>query len=195
VQEEEAERCERWEQFLGLHNHNKPSSVEEDATECILVPPWEGGRGGSTAAAAAEVGEQTDSSSRNSSSDHHTWVQLRTSHLWAVEQVVRNRRKSKVSSSSIAGGSSLSEAASADAIDGGVGESSTEAGDNAAAAASDDNDDDSDEEFYDVERSDSVQDAADQASSDVQECPWEEELKVLVSGGVPMALRGEVKLH
>ncbi|CAM6034669.1 unnamed protein product [Sphagnum compactum] len=192
--EEEAERCARWEQFLGLHNNNKPSSVEEDAAECILVPPREGGRGGSTAAAAAEVGEQTDSSSRNSSSDHHTWVQLRTSHLWAVEQVVRNRRKSKVSSSSIAGGSSLGEAASADASDGGVGESSTEAGDNdaAAAAASDDNDDDSDEEFYDVERADSVQDTADQASSEVQECPWEEELKVLVSGGVPMALRGEL---
>uniref|UniRef100_A0A1J3J3D7 TBC1 domain family member 8B n=1 Tax=Noccaea caerulescens TaxID=107243 RepID=A0A1J3J3D7_NOCCA len=63
---------------------------------------------------------------------------------------------------------------------------------------------DSEDEFYDVERSD-VQDgsssdstsvsgipvAAD-ASSAVSTCPWKEELEVLIRGGVPMALRGEL---
>ncbi|XP_015942296.1 uncharacterized protein LOC107467659 [Arachis duranensis] len=63
---------------------------------------------------------------------------------------------------------------------------------------------DSDEEFYDVERSDPSSDAppvdgttsapsngiaADAASL---EAPWKEELEVLVRGGVPMALRGEL---
>ncbi|CAN8254539.1 unnamed protein product [Cochlearia groenlandica] len=58
---------------------------------------------------------------------------------------------------------------------------------------------DSEDEFYDVERSD-VQDgsssdstrvAAD-ATSPVSTCPWKEELEVLIRGGVPMALRGEL---
>ncbi|VVB05726.1 unnamed protein product [Arabis nemorensis] len=63
---------------------------------------------------------------------------------------------------------------------------------------------DSEDEFYDVERSD-VQDgsssdstsvsgipvAAD-ATSSVSTCPWKEELEVLIRGGVPMALRGEL---
>ncbi|XP_010427242.1 PREDICTED: TBC1 domain family member 10B [Camelina sativa] len=62
---------------------------------------------------------------------------------------------------------------------------------------------DSEDEFYDVERSD-VQDgsssdgtsvsgipvAAD--ASPMSTCPWKEELEVLIRGGVPMALRGEL---
>ncbi|GKV28567.1 hypothetical protein SLEP1_g37595 [Rubroshorea leprosula] len=66
---------------------------------------------------------------------------------------------------------------------------------------------DSEDEFYDVERSDPVQDASssDSVSSTTagaavaadaayQESltPWKEELEVLVRGGVPMALRGEL---
>lgn len=64
---------------------------------------------------------------------------------------------------------------------------------------------DSDEEFYDVERSDPSPDtplvdgfstssngiAADAAPLEAL-CPWIEELEVLVRGGVPMALRGEL---
>jgi hypothetical protein len=64
---------------------------------------------------------------------------------------------------------------------------------------------DSDEEFYDVERSDPSPDtplvdglstsangiAADAAPLE-DSSPWKEELEVLVRGGVPMALRGEV---
>lgn len=66
---------------------------------------------------------------------------------------------------------------------------------------------DSDEEFYDVERSDPSPDtplvdgfstssngiAADAAPLEAS-CPWKEELEVLVRGGVPMALRGEVPI-
>ncbi|KAF3783108.1 TBC1 domain family member 8 [Nymphaea thermarum] len=61
---------------------------------------------------------------------------------------------------------------------------------------------DSEEEFYDVERSDPVQDANDNpgsATSSVGDVvvpetfgPWREELECLVHGGVPMALRGEL---
>ncbi|KAG2309325.1 hypothetical protein Bca52824_029073 [Brassica carinata] len=57
---------------------------------------------------------------------------------------------------------------------------------------------DSEDEFYDVERSNPVQDevtcvssvsAAVDATSQASACPWKEELEVLVRGGAPMALR------
>ncbi|XP_010509040.1 PREDICTED: TBC1 domain family member 10B-like isoform X2 [Camelina sativa] len=63
---------------------------------------------------------------------------------------------------------------------------------------------DSEDEFYDMERSDPIQDgssddtsvssmlAAADAISLVSACPWKEELEVLVRGGTPMALRGEL---
>ncbi|GAB4836505.1 hypothetical protein Ancab_001417 [Ancistrocladus abbreviatus] len=64
---------------------------------------------------------------------------------------------------------------------------------------------DSEEEFYDVEKSDPVQDvpSGDGAASALMarindvvplesRSPWKEELEVLVRGGVPMALRGEL---
>ncbi|KAF5742626.1 TBC1 domain family member 8B-like [Tripterygium wilfordii] len=65
---------------------------------------------------------------------------------------------------------------------------------------------DSEDEFYDVERSDPIQDAAsnDNLSTSASAVtaadavpleslfPWKEELDVLVRGGVPMALRGEL---
>lgn len=67
---------------------------------------------------------------------------------------------------------------------------------------------DSEDEFYDVERSEPIQDApsndspstpatataATDAVSLESSCPWKEELEVLVRGGLPMALRGEVHL-
>lgn len=65
--------------------------------------------------------------------------------------------------------------------------------------------DESDEEFYDVERSDPIQDVSSSDSVTVPSStaatvmapseslfPWKEELESLVRGGVPMALRGEV---
>ncbi|XP_057520902.1 uncharacterized protein LOC130801149 [Amaranthus tricolor] len=65
--------------------------------------------------------------------------------------------------------------------------------------------DDSEEEFYDVEKSDSVLDvppvdtAASPATPAIAEgtnfnssSPWKQELEVLVRGGLPMALRGEL---
>lgn len=63
----------------------------------------------------------------------------------------------------------------------------------------------SEDEFYDVEKSDPAQEApsSDNVNGPVvgipafllpveSSCPWREELEVLVRGGVPMALRGEV---
>lgn len=52
---------------------------------------------------------------------------------------------------------------------------------------------DSEDEFYDVERSNPVQgDSSVDATSQASACPWKEELELLVRGGAPMALRGEV---
>ncbi|KAK8555057.1 hypothetical protein V6N13_103787 [Hibiscus sabdariffa] len=63
---------------------------------------------------------------------------------------------------------------------------------------------DSDDEFYDAERSDPVQDSPTSGSGSTRTgggadaapteslFPWKEELEVLVRGGVPMALRGEL---
>ncbi|OVA18210.1 Rab-GTPase-TBC domain [Macleaya cordata] len=59
---------------------------------------------------------------------------------------------------------------------------------------------DSDDEFYDVERSDPVQDAPSTDNTNAPGdsvnaepfFPWKEELECLVHGGVPMALRGEL---
>ncbi|KAJ4832845.1 hypothetical protein Tsubulata_001927 [Turnera subulata] len=65
---------------------------------------------------------------------------------------------------------------------------------------------DSEDEFYDVERSEPMQDvapsdnvnsaasvnSASDNSPPQSSCPWKEELEVLVRGGVPMALRGEL---
>ncbi|KAI4347697.1 hypothetical protein L6164_008483 [Bauhinia variegata] len=59
----------------------------------------------------------------------------------------------------------------------------------------------SDDEFYDIERSDPSQDvpsvdsvnaSANDAVRPESSFPWKEELEVLVRGGVPMALRGEL---
>ncbi|CAH8389918.1 unnamed protein product [Eruca vesicaria subsp. sativa] len=64
---------------------------------------------------------------------------------------------------------------------------------------------DSEDEFYDVERSDSQDSLSsdgttvsgilvtgDVTSFSVSTCPWKEELEMLIRGGVPMALRGEL---
>lgn len=51
---------------------------------------------------------------------------------------------------------------------------------------------DSEDEFYDVERSNPVQDDESSDGTCMSACPWKEELEVLVRGGAPMALRGEV---
>ncbi|XP_068637964.1 uncharacterized protein [Aristolochia californica] len=60
--------------------------------------------------------------------------------------------------------------------------------------------DDSEEEFYDVERSDPVQDVTSSENTNTSSdgfspeslYTWKEELECLVQGGVPMALRGEL---
>ncbi|XP_078446623.1 uncharacterized protein LOC144715562 [Wolffia australiana] len=59
--------------------------------------------------------------------------------------------------------------------------------------------DDSEDEFYDVEKTDPVQEAASEnGSTDIfmssldPNFPWKEELECLVRGGLPMALRGEM---
>lgn len=98
-----------------------------------------------------------------------TWGQIRAS-LWPVERALCTRFK-KGSHPSTNDDGSVQSAGSGD---------------------------ESEEEFYDVERSDTVgspevvNETSISAHNDDEPCPWKEELDALVRGGVPMALRGEL---
>jgi hypothetical protein len=114
-----------------------------------------------------------------------------TSSLSTIEQALRKVRQSRTSRES-----GLSALLGGNGSDGGL----------KSGASGNGEDDESDDEFYDVERTDvvqdgsSVQDGSEQGTSDSvtrerdedHQHPWAEELKVLVCGGVPGALRGEV---
>lgn len=118
-----------------------------------------------------------------------TWTEIRSS-LRAIEDMmsVRVKKKKDLSNNNQDAGtrkllSSIEEAKSPRGV----------------------SEEDSEDEFYDVEKSDPAQEApsSDNVSGLVvgipafllpveSSCPWREELEVLVRGGVPMALRGEV---
>lgn len=119
----------------------------------------------------------------------HSWNRIRSS-LCLIEDMMSRRVKNKTSAESDQDGGSGNPLSSVDV----------------ARPAKGGLEDDSEEEFYDVERSDPSQEVP---SSDANNAPtygvardtdpsesaypWEEELECLVQGGVPMALRGEVK--
>ncbi|KAI5065517.1 hypothetical protein GOP47_0020212 [Adiantum capillus-veneris] len=188
--EEEAERSARWEHFLEAHGQEvslKRASVGGGTNQQDEVTPEAGRSNG------GDDGE----------SKLEMWGQIRPN-LWPIEQALCSRYKkikkmhsTKTSSSPPVGPSESTAAQS--------GSSPTKS----SVVVSEDES----EEFYDVERSDTVandgiqnvlpmQDVrggstvpvAHQVREDDEEepCPWKEELDALVQGGVPMALRGEV---
>ncbi|XP_057981839.1 uncharacterized protein LOC131167075 isoform X7 [Malania oleifera] len=185
--EEEEERSERWKDFL------------EQQTESAQLP-----LNGLWPEHAGETEQETDANSENgvkeddySDKNHGSvaaeakthmvqiWTPIRPS-LHAIEKMMSNRVKR----------SNLSK------IEPDNGPAKPLTPIEEARSPKGASEEDSEEEFYDVERSDLVQDvpSSDNVSStaasnagDVESLfPWKEELECLVRGGVPMALRGEL---
>ncbi|CAL0320675.1 unnamed protein product [Lupinus luteus] len=206
--EEEEERSDRWNSFLERQATSSELATErlgveedetvlraqasEEETDDNLKKGVDGdelssGKPGSDG--TAENGGQKEEVPASDETKVHRsqlWTDIRPS-LRTIEDMMSTRVKKKTASvNNVGDGKSLSH------IDG-------------AKSQKGAYEEDSDDEFYDVERSDPSPDtplvdntsvsanglAADAAPSEAP-CPWKEELEVLVHGGVPMALRGEL---
>lgn len=169
------ERSERWETFL--------RTLDEEELGAELSSCEANGNGN-------KDGKGKDADAEDDVSSGQGWRSY-TSALSTIEQALRKVRRSRTSCLS-----GLPALLGGNSSDGGL----------KSGASGNGEDDDSDDEFYDVERTDvvqdgsSVQDGSEQGTSDSatrerdedHNHPWAEELKVLVCGGVPGALRGEV---
>eukprot|EP00250_Pteridium_aquilinum_P018657 c24152_g1_i3 orf=1889-3292(-) len=184
--EEEAERSARWERFLETYNQGElAQSTEEKAQQ--------------------EDNVTTEAVRTNGDRERklEMWGHIRPN-LWPVEQALRSRYK-KIKKAHSAGKSTFPVIAPSE-----VASPQTESSPakNSVVVSEDES-----EEFYDMERSDTVANDGIQTANPVQDglggattaitdedseqdeeelCPWKEELDALVQGGVPMALRGEV---
>ncbi|KAH9612910.1 hypothetical protein KSS87_001762 [Heliosperma pusillum] len=209
--EEEEERSDRWKIFLERVSECAQSPVDElsvDAIseEChstseaddisqaanVQLKEHVDGTDKLVSEASIENGVQeceTPSVKNKKSHKIQIWSHIRPS-LHAIEDVMSARVKKKANSSRKGQDNDSKKAL----------QSIEEAKFSKGAA-----EDDSEEEFYDVERSDPAQDApsVDTASAPIisstaegtnmdSDSLWKEELEVLVRGGVPMALRGEL---
>ncbi|RWR85868.1 Rab-GTPase-TBC domain-containing protein [Cinnamomum micranthum f. kanehirae] len=207
--EEEEERSDRWNDFLerqaesaqlaanGLYSEQgnavsqaQDTSIQEE--ERVLRKEGENG--------VLQNGEKCENLSTKTASDEtlakkkrihrvQTWAKIRSS-LGAIEYMMRFRLKKK--------NTILKD------INTGSGEHLTPIDE--ARPLKGASEDESEEEFYDVERSDPIQDVpsgdgvnastggnrAGVGSSLDPFFPWKEELESLVRGGVPMAIRGEL---
>lgn len=196
-QEEEEERSDRWSSFLQDHHADSTDepSAKESSENCHAQFS-ESGIGkeddklGSKGATPDNANDE-DGCPDAEKSVHRVqlWTEVRPS-LRSIEELMSVRVKKKVD---------LSKSEQEDP----KGKSSPSFDDAKSSKGASEND--SEDEFYDVERTD-VQDgssshgtsvsgitvAGDATSFSVSTCPWKEELEVLIRGGVPMALRGEV---
>lgn len=223
-QEEEEERSERWKSFLDRQAESteldtKVSTAGEDekvsvdeaaeqdadaSSEKAVDGEQASGRTPGNADSAAENGGKKEELPAPEETQIHRvqlWTNIRSS-LHIIEDMMSIRVKKK--------GVSVKDERNKKGVSKDEQVSDTEK----SLSHSDDIkspkgacEEDSDEEFYDVERSDPSPDtplvdglnisangiAADAASLEAS-CPWKEELEVLVRGGVPMALRGEVPI-
>ncbi|CAH2064085.1 unnamed protein product [Thlaspi arvense] len=195
--EEEEERSDRWSSFLEDHaestespangsseNSHAPSGESEKEKEDLRTDKL---CSGATPENASE--EEGDTDAEKNVHRVQLWTEIRPS-LRSIEDLMSIRVKKKGDLSK--GEQEAPKVKPSPSFD--DAKSSKGASEN-----------DSEDEFYDVERSD-VQDgsssdgtsvsgipAAGDATFSVSTCPWKEELEVLIRGGVPMALRGEVK--
>lgn len=201
MQEEEEERSDRWNSFLKDHaesgvspangsseyNHQHPSECDKGKEE-DLNKGAEGkdlhieNSGSDLTTGNVREGDEEPNGKKNV---HRVqlWTKIRPS-LQAIEDLMSVRVKTKENSNGEQEAQKSKSSPSIDEADSSKGVSEN----------------DSEDEFYGVERSDTVQDgtsvssmsAGADANSLVSACPWKEELEVLVRGGAPMALRGEV---
>eukprot|EP01018_Ginkgo_biloba_P019483 Gb_00844 [translate_table: standard] len=209
--EEEEERAEKWQHFLETYvDFTKVSTLDLPSSgqlrSSLEVPNYEEVDTSTKAHDFAGSLEKRASdklpkeSVKHNKEIHkvHTWSHIRSS-LEAIEQNLSSRIRKTISSGSNQDASNASRIPSVDELRLLKFGSPTRSYPVAA-------EEDSEEEFYDVERSDPVQDASsnDSTVSDsaantfsprgllAESCSWKEELECLVRGGVPMALRGEL---
>lgn len=206
LQEEEEERSARWNNFLEDHaefgvssangssenNHVNPSEsdkkIEEESNKGAERKDLTTDKPGSDLTPENAREEDKVPSAEKNVHKFQLWAEIRPS-LQAIEDFMSVRVKMKGDSTNgEQEAQKLNSLPSTDETKSSKGVSEN----------------DSEDEFYDVERSDPMQDgssdgtsvssmsvAAD-ATSLVSAGPWKDELEVLVHGGAPMALRGEV---
>lgn len=218
-QEEEEERSERWKSFLDRQAETESSVLDTNRTpvgeenkvsgaESVGQEPdasSEKGVDGQQASADTppENGSQKEELPASEETRIHRvqlWSTIRSS-LNTIEDMMSIRVKKKTGSvkdernkKGVVKDELVTETESLSLADG-------------AKSSKGACEEDSDEEFYDVERSDpsldtplvdglstSTNGIAAAAAPLEASCPWKEELEVLVRGGVPMALRGEVPI-
>ncbi|XWS66099.1 hypothetical protein CRYUN_Cryun05aG0171400 [Craigia yunnanensis] len=206
-QEEEEERSDRWNDFLERQAESAQLLINEipleEGKEISHVETAEYGNNeiqkGAEGDDFCEKKSESDSLSENDTEKEEVqsepekrvhriqiWAEIRPS-LRAIEDIMSIRIKKK--------GSLLK-----DEQETGQAKPLTPTGD--ARFPKGASEEDSEDEFYDAERSDPVKDAptSDSMSTTTGAAaapteslfPWKEELEVLVRGGVPMALRGEL---
>ncbi|KAK8691681.1 hypothetical protein V6N13_075181 [Hibiscus sabdariffa] len=208
--EEEEERSDRWSDFLDRQAESAQFPCEVlPSKECKEVSHAEAVDDGNNEMQKGAEGDDlcekkpgSDSISENGTEKHkvqsepekrvhriQVWTEIRPS-LQAIEDLMSIRLKKKDSSS----------------------KDEQETGRGKPLAPTEDarfpkgaSEEDSEDEFYDAERSEPVQDsptsdsggtttiAAEVDAASIESLfPWKEELEVLIRGGVPMALRGEL---
>ncbi|KAJ8461036.1 hypothetical protein OPV22_033962 [Ensete ventricosum] len=191
--EEEEERVERWKDFLDRVVKSDGTPTDDKPTqENNVVPHLDASSVSekdsdpdepSECYDTEEVGSQKETAQKERRVHQaQIWSQTRPS-LTAIEQMMSLRVKKK------------------NFLEGG--EQGTKGSrENLAPIKDSKATEDSDDEFYDVERSDPVQELpsgdggmvgmAGQGEPEDSDFPWKEELECLVHGGLPMALRGEL---
>ncbi|KAF6146869.1 hypothetical protein GIB67_018522 [Kingdonia uniflora] len=190
VQEEEEERSDRWKYFLENQDEspklpiNCPPEERDDTVsiadtqEVDTVSKKGVDEGDSTnqkSISNASDDEDVQGTKKAKSDNAQIWAHIRPS-LGAIEHMMSFRVKKKKyilkDEQESKNGNHLAP------ID-------------EAGASKGTSEEDSDDEFYDMERSDPIQEAGDGVTTEPF-FPWKEELECLVRGGVPMALRGEL---
>lgn len=214
-QEEEAERSDRWEKFLTLVNMSLSSAPARDLSSSMRADNLE--LEDSTETAGSESVKRDDGTEQGAK----LWGQLRES-LWAIEQTSsisgRGLHPSSLSSGELgASNGAVNEEFSPPPLaargdqssispEGAEGNGHTNGMENRGAVplgmeehlstvGGEDSGEDSEDEFCDAAESTDVLPEGQSIGSPEPaaiESPWEEELRFLVRGGVPMALRGEV---
>ncbi|KAJ6357837.1 hypothetical protein OIU78_005636 [Salix suchowensis] len=207
--EEEEERSDRWQTFLEQQADSARSPMNEISSEkdskelCAEGKEQETRNGSQKFAIGVDMGgekpssdvllenvtEKEEKQSATSKKTHsiQIWTEIRPS-LHAIEDMMSPRIKKKGNQSK-----DLQET---------KGERAVPPFEDAKSPKGAP-EEDSEDVFYDMERSDLIQDAPTSDSAPAtgnapdalpleSSFPWKEELEVLVRGGVPMALRGEV---
>uniref|UniRef100_A0A7N0T6M9 Rab-GAP TBC domain-containing protein n=1 Tax=Kalanchoe fedtschenkoi TaxID=63787 RepID=A0A7N0T6M9_KALFE len=200
--EEEEERSDRWNSFLQRQADEAFLDVNESDNKSPQDEPTNRGPGPNKVGSPISDPADVDNSSKNVAENlvpaagekqvHRVqlWTEIRPS-LQSIEEMMSQRIKKSNVIKHLDEPENLSTNSSLSSVEVSLSPNGAE--------------EDSEDEFYDVERSDSLQDVpvsdSPSASSNGVDgekihpeasFPWKEELECLVQGGVPMALRGEL---